>query len=267
MKTLKLFAAAAMILAAVACNSNKPAGKSADADSTGVAPVVMNVTPAKDLLPTKAEIDSVSYLLGINFGSMIKGYNMGDLNYNEIKKGMNDFINAKGNQRDTDFVKQFKINPEEMQRIINGFIEKRAAYTAAVNREAEVKFFNDLKKKDGVETSPTGLAYIIKDAGSENKPGPRDTVFVHYKLTLKDGTVIEEVSEDNPSVRLLLDRVIPGWTEGLQLIGEGGKATLYVPANLGYGERGANAIEPNSTLIFDIQLDSLKHFVQPEENE
>jgi FKBP-type peptidyl-prolyl cis-trans isomerases 1 len=266
MKTLNLFAAAAMIIAAVACNSNKPAGKTADADSTGVAPAVQNFTPAKELLPSKAEIDSVSYLLGINFGSMIKGYNMGDLNFNEMKKGINDFVHSKGNQRDTDFVKQFKINPEEMQRIINGFIEKRSAYTAAVNKEAEVKFFDEIKKKSGVESTPSGLAYIIKEAGSDNKPGPRDTVFVHYKLTLKDGTVIEEVSEDNPSVRLFLDRVIPGWTEGLQLIGEGGKATLYVPAELGYGERGANAIEPNSTLIFDIQLDSLKHFVQPEEN-
>ena len=63
---------------------------------------------------------------------------------------------------------------------------------------------------------------------------------------------------------LILNRVIPGWTEGLQLIGEGGKATLYVPAELGYGERGANGIEPNSPLVFDIQLDSVKHFVEPE---
>ena len=265
MKTLKLFAVSAMLIAAVACNSNKPAGKASGADSTGVAPAVQNPTTAKELLPSKAEIDSVSYLLGINFGSMIKGYNMGDLNFNEMKKGINDFVNSKGNQRDTDFVKQFKINPEEMQRIINGFIEKRAAYTAAVNKEAEVKFLNDIKKKSGVESTPSGLTYIIKEAGSDNKPGPKDTVFVHYKLSLKDGTVIEEVPASDPAVKLYLDRVIPGWTEGLQLIGEGGKATLYVPAELGYGERGANGIEPNSTLIFDIQLDSLKHFVAPAE--
>ena len=63
---------------------------------------------------------------------------------------------------------------------------------------------------------------------------------------------------------LTLDRVIPGWTEGLQLIGKGGKATLYVPAELGYGERGSNAIEPNTPLVFDIQLDSIKRFVPVE---
>ena len=63
---------------------------------------------------------------------------------------------------------------------------------------------------------------------------------------------------------LTLNRVIPGWTEGLQLLGEGGKATLYVPAELGYGERGSNAIQPNTPLVFDITLDSVKHFVEPE---
>ena len=72
----------------------------------------------------------------------------------------------------------------------------------------------------------------------------KDTVFVHYKLALKDGTVIEEVALEQPAVMLMLNRVIPGWTEGLQLIGEGGKATLFVPSELGYGERGSNGIDP-----------------------
>lgn len=265
MKTINLFAASAMLLAAVACSSNKPAGNGAGADSTAVAPVVENVVSAKGLLPSKSEIDTVSYLVGINFGSFIKGYNLGDLNYNEIKKGINDFINAKGNQTSPDFVKQFKVNPEEMNNILQAFIEKRNAYTAAVNKEAQAKFFDEVKKKAGVQSSPSGLAYLIKEAGNENeKPGAQDTVFVHYKLSLKDGSVIEEVTEDQPSVKLTLDRVIPGWTEGLQLIGKGGKATLYVPAELGYGERGSNAIEPNTPLVFDIQLDSIKRFVPVE---
>ena len=265
MKTIKLFAAAAMLVMFVACNSNKPAGKAGDADSTGVAPVVESTVSAKNLLPSKSEIDSVSYLLGINFGSMIKNYDMGDLNFNEMKKGINDFVHSKGNQRDTDFVKQFKINPEEMNRVISAFIEKRGAYTAAVNKEAQTKFFDEVKKKAGIQTSPTGLAYLIKEAGNDNKPGAQDTVYVHYKLSLKDGSVIEEVPEDQASVMLTLDRVIAGWTEGLQLLGEGGKATLYVPSELGYGERGANTIQPNTPLVFDIQLDSVKHYVAPEE--
>ena len=245
MKVFKYFAIAAVVLSAVACNSGKTAGVD------------------KNLVPSKGEIDTVSYLLGINVGSMIKGYNLGDLNFSELKKGIDDFVHAKGNQRDTNFVKQFKVNPEIMNEAMSAFIEKRAAYSAAVNKIAEDKYFDEVKKIEGVESSETGLCYVIKEAGSDEKPGPRDTVYVHYKLTLKDGTVIEEVPEDNPSVMLNLSRVIPGWTEGLQLIGEGGKATLYVPAALGFGERGSNAIEPNTPLVFDIQLDSLRRYVEP----
>ena len=74
--------------------------------------------------------------------------------------------------------------------------------------------------------------------------------------------MIEEVPETDDPVMLTLDRVIPGWTEGLQLIGVGGKATLYVPAELGYGERGSSAIGPNTPLVFDITLDSVTPFVE-----
>ncbi|MBO5635254.1 MAG: FKBP-type peptidyl-prolyl cis-trans isomerase [Bacteroidales bacterium] len=246
MKAIKIFTIAAVVFSAMACNSAKPAGV------------------ASDMIPSKGAVDSVSYLMGINLGSMIKGYNLGDLNFSEVKKGMEDFVNAKGNQRDTNFVKQFKINPEKISEIMNNFIEKRNAYTAAVNKAEQDKYFEEVKKIAGVQTSESGLCYLIKEPGSDVKPGPQDTVYVHYKLSLKDGSVIEEVPESDPSVMLTLNRVIPGWTEGLQLLGEGGKATLYVPAELGYGERGSNAIQPNTPLVFDITLDSVKHFVEPE---
>ena len=240
MKAIKIFAVAAVIISAVACNSNKPVA--------GV---------PKDLVPTKGEVDSASYLLGVNFGSMIKGYNMGDLNFSVMEKGMKDFIKAEGNPRDTNFVKQFKISPELLNQVISSFIEKRNAYTAAVNNLDQTKFFDEVKKMEGVQTTESGLCYLIKEPGSDVKPGPKDTVYVHYKLSLKDGSVIEEVPETDDPVMLTLDRVIPGWTEGLQLIGVGGKATLYVPAELGYGERGSSAIGPNTPLVFDITLDSV----------
>lgn len=260
---MKMFAAAAMALSIVACNSNKAAGKADGADSTAVAEVPQKPTSAKELLPSKASVDSVSYLLGIQLGSMIKNYNMGDLNFNMIKKGAADFVASKGNPRDEEFTKQFKVNPEEMNRIMNEFIQKRAEYVGAINKEKEEKFFEANRKKSGVQETESGLQYIITEAGSDVKPGAKDTVYVHYKLALTDGTVIEEVKEDQSAVMLTLNRVIPGWTEGLQLLGEGGKATLYVPSALGYGERGSNGIDPNTTLVFDIQLDSVKHFVEP----
>ena len=260
---MKMFAATAMVLSIVACNSNKVDGKADGADSTAVAAVPQKPANAKDLLPSKAEVDSVSYLLGIQLGSMIKNYNMGELNFGMIKKGAADFVASKGNPRDEDFTKQFKVNPEEMNRIMNEFVQKRAEYVGAINKEKEQKFFEANRKKAGVQETESGLQYIIAEAGSDVKPGAKDTVFVHYKLALTDGTVIEEVAADQSAVMLTLNRVIPGWTEGLQLLGEGGKATLYVPSELGYGERGSNGIDPNTTLVFDIQLDSVKHFVEP----
>ncbi len=259
-----MFAAAALVLSAVACNSGKADGKAEGADSTAVATTTVKPTSAKDLIPSKASVDSVSYLLGIQLGSMIKNYSMGDLNFNMIKKGASDFVAAKGNPRDEEFTKQFKVNPEEMNRIMTEFIEKRSEYVGAVNQEKERKFFDANRKKAGVQETETGLQYIIAEAGSEVKPtSSKDTVYVHYKLTLTDGTVIEEVKEDQDAVMLTLNRVIPAWTEGLQLLGEGGKATLYVPSELGYGKRGSNGIEPNTPLVFDIQLDSVKLFVEP----
>lgn len=263
MKTIKMFAAATMLLSAVACNSGNVSGKADGADSTAVAANTAKPTNVKDLLPSKASVDSVSYLLGIQLGSMIKNYSMGELNFNMIKKGAADFVASKGSPRDEDFAKQFKVNPEDMNRIMTEFIEKRGEYVGAVNKEKERKFFEANRKKAGVEETESGLQYIIKEAGSDVKPGKQDTVYVHYKLALTDGTVIEEVAEDKPAVMLTLNRVIAGWTEGLQLLGEGGKATLYVPAELGYGERGANGIDPNTTLVFDIQLDSVKHYAAP----
>lgn len=262
MKSLKFIAVALLLLAAVACNSNKTnSAKAEGSDSTAVQTETA-INP-ESLKPSKSLVDSVSYLLGINWGSMVKGYNFGDLNYREVKKGIDDFINSKGNQRDSNFTKQFKIDLKEMGEIINGYLEKRMAYIGAVNKIEEEKYFEANKAKEGVQETASGLQYIITEPGSSNKPGPKDTVYVHYKLANKDGEVIEEISPESKSARLLLNRVIPGWTEGLQLIGEGGKATLYVPSKLGYGERGSNGIEPNSPLVFDIQLDSLRHYVEP----
>lgn len=142
-----MLAATAMVLSIAACNSNKVDGKADGADSTAVAEVPQKPTSAKDLLPSKATVDSVSYLLGIQLGSMIKNYNMGDLNFNMIKKGAADFVASKGNPRDEEFTKQFKVNPEEMNRIMNEFVQKRAEYVGAINKEKEQKFLEPTSRR------------------------------------------------------------------------------------------------------------------------
>ena len=122
------------------------------------------------------------------------------------------------------------------------------------------------KTKPGVEVTESGLQYKIIEAGNPDlKPGPSDTVKVLYKGTLLDGTVFDETKEGAEPVTMLLNRVIPGWTEGLQLVGEGGKIQLVIPAELAYGEGGNQGIEPNSTLIFDVDLVEVHKFIPPVE--
>ena len=211
-------------------------------------------TPA-DFLPKKAEIDSVSYLLGVNFGSFLRGYNFGDkLNYRQIVRGIKDFMAAKGNPRSPDFGAELKHSPNSITPAFNAFLEKRRNYVAAHNKEEGEKFFAKNAAKPGVETTESGLQYKIVEPGSDVKPGPKDTVWIRYKGTLLDGTVFDQSPEGVDSVRMMLPRLIKGWQEGLQLIGEGGEIELYIPSELGYGERGSSNIEANSALIFNVEL-------------
>ncbi|MCQ2142823.1 MAG: FKBP-type peptidyl-prolyl cis-trans isomerase [Bacteroidales bacterium] len=236
MKAIKFIAAAALALAmAAACNN----------------------APKVDVeLPTAAEVDSASYLIGINFGYFIKANGFGeDLNFAQIKKGMMDFIKSEGDMNDEGFNDQFKIAPTEMNRIFGQFIEKKSAYTAAVNKAEGEAFLAKNKLADGVEVKMVGeseLQYKIIEEGNEVRAAAADTVWVNYKGTLIDGTVFDQ-NEGEP-VKMMLNRVIKGWTEGLQLVGEGGKIQLFIPAELGYGERKSGKIEAGSTLIFDVEV-------------
>lgn len=224
------------------------------------------VENVKDLLPSSSQVDSVSYLIGVNFGYFIKANNFGEklseLNMAQIKKGMQDFINAKGDQRDSTYNDQFRVSPEMMNEVFNSFIGKRNQYQGEVNRREGVAFLEKNRSAEGVQETESGLQYKILEEGSEVKAGPKDTVMVSYKGTLLDGTEFDASPEGQP-IRMNLNRVIPGWTEGLQLIGEGGKAILYIPSNLAYGERGNRGIAPNSTLIFEVEVAEVHPFVEP----
>ena len=247
MKSKNLFAVLMIGLALAAC-TGKPAGDKLP----------------KEFQPTKAEIDSVSYLLGINFGNFLKSFDFGsDLNYAEIVKGMKEFVNAKGDVNEPDFVNQFKIDPNKMNELFNGYLEKRHSGISMMNKQKGEKFLEANAKEDGIVTTDSGLQYRIIEPGNDVKPGPRDTVWVRYKGTLIDGTVFDEVAEDADPIRLTLNRVVAGWTEGLQLIGEGGKIDLYLPSDLGYGEQGNQAIGPNSALVFNVELTKVAPYVEP----
>lgn len=270
MKKTLFFAPVALTLMLAACAPKQASEPAEGAEATeAAAPAAEAVEKtAKDYAPSKKQIDSVSYLVGINFGSFIKGYNFGDLNYNEIKKGITDFLNAKGTQRSPEFGEQFKINPEVMNELFNAFLENRRMQTALENKEKGEKFLAANKSKSGVEVTPSGLQYKIIEAGSDVKPGPQDTVMVRYKGSLINGDVFDETPEDADPIRLIMNRVIPGWTEGIQLIGKGGKVQLYIPSDLGYGEMGSQgAIGPNEVLVFDVELTDVMPYVEPASEE
>jgi len=218
----------------------------------------------KEFQPSKATVDSVSYLLGINFGSFMANYDFGkDMNYSEIVRGIKDFVNAEGDFQDPDFVKQFKVDPNQMNDLFNRYLENRRQGVAAAAKEKSEKFLADNAKKADVVTTESGLQYKILEPGNDVKPGPQDTVWVRYKGTLIDGTVFDQVAEDADPIRLTLNRVVPGWTEGLQLVGEGGKIQLFIPSELGYGEQGTQGIPGNSALLFDVELTKVGKYVEP----
>ena len=247
MKTIKLFAAAAATLLLFAsCNSNKD--------------------PKVDVqLPSKSTVDSVSYLVGINFGYFIKANGFGEnLNLREIKKGMLDFINAKGDMHSEEFNDQFKIHPNEMNRLFDAYITTLREYTGAVNKAKGDAFLAGKFGEADVEKSESGLLYKIIEEGNEVRAEGKDTVWVNYTGTLIDGTQFDSNAESGEPVRMFIDRVVPGFGEGLQLVGEGGKIDLFIPADLGYGERGQGKIEPNSTLIFNVEITKIGKFVEEE---
>jgi len=210
-------------------------------------------------LPSAAQVDSVSYLIGVNFGYFIKANNfaenLDDLNFSQIKKGINDFINAKGQMGSEEFNSALEINPDMMQKVFGDFVAKRQSYVAAKNLAEGQAFLEKLYNKGGVQKTESGLMYEILQDGNDVKAGPTDTVYCHYTGTLIDGTQFDASDPEGDPVHFTLDRVIKGWTEGMQLVGEGGKIKLYIPSELGYGEMGAGPqIKPNSTLIFEVEI-------------
>ncbi len=158
------------------------------------------------------------------------------------------------------------LSEQEMRDTISGFQKTLMAKKAEAAKEAGEKnkkageaFLAENKKKEGVITLPDGLQYKILKEGTGKSPKATDKVKVNYKGTLVDGTEFDSSYKRGEPAVFQADKVIAGWTEILQLMKEGSKFEVYIPANLAYGERAAGAvIGPNSTLIFEIELLSIE---------
>jgi len=194
---------------------------------------------------TRAQIDSVSYAMGVNFGQSLKQANMDVINLDVLMDAVQDVFNGK----------ELRIEDKEVDGIIRSFMTNRREFMASKNLEEGLRFLLDNRKNTDIIELPSGLQYRIITQGSGIKPNAEDTVKVNYRGTLVDGSEFD--ASDEP-VTFPLDRVIEGWTEGLQELNEGTKAMLYIPAQMAYGERGSRTIAPNAVLIFEVELLEVK---------
>ena len=158
-----------------------------------------------------------------------------------------------------------KLTDEEINAEMMAFQEKMQAEqqaaaeaVATANAEEGAAFLAENAQREGVTVTESGLQYEIVEAGEGAKPGLDDTVEVHYRGTLIDGTEFDSSYQRGQTVSFGVTQVIAGWTEALQLMSEGAKYKLYIPSELAYGPAGAGqAIGPNATLIFDVELVSI----------
>jgi peptidylprolyl isomerase len=131
----------------------------------------------------------------------------------------------------------------------------RSKKAAAAGIEEGRIFLEKNKNEEGVKTTSSGLQYKVLEQGNGSEhPSAKSNVTVHYHGTLLDGTVFDSSVDRGQSISFGLNQVIPGWTEGVQLMVVGEKTRFYIPSNLAYGNRAAGAIKPGSALIFDVEL-------------
>ena len=146
----------------------------------------------------------------------------------------------------------------ELKRKVVAVQQKERAAEEKKNLEAGEAFLAKNANKDGVISLPSGLQYRVLEAGKGRQPKATDTVMVHYRGTLIDGTEFDSSYSRKQAATFRADRVIDGWREALSMMKEGAKWELFIPARLAYGKRGAGKIPPMSTLIFEVELLSIQ---------
>ena len=205
---------------------------------------------AADALDFEDQTTRVNYSLGYQIGGDFKRQGV-EMNAEAVVQGIRDALSEAKPQMDPAAMNETLI---ELKRKVVAEQQERRKKTEYARLAAGKKFLEENASKEGVITTDSGLQYKIVKEGSGKSPGSQDQVTVHYKGTLIDGKEFDSSYKKDEPASFRLDGVIKGWSEGLQLMKEGGKSQLFVPAELAYGNRGPLG---NYTLIFDVELISV----------
>ena len=195
-------------------------------------------------------MNKISYALGLGIAHQLKSMGIEDFSLEDFSQSVSDVLADKTPA----------MTNREAQELLNDYFQKKQKEDAE-KAIAEGKVFLEANgKREGVTTTKSGLQYEVLTPGKgERSPKATDTVVCHYEGRLVSGKVFDSSYERNQPAEFGLNQVIPGWTEGLQLMSEGAKFRFYIPYLLGYGEQGAGpSIPPYSTLVFDVELISVK---------
>jgi len=209
--------------------------------------------------PFKTKTERVSYCIGADIGSNMKRQGV-EVDPDILAKGLGDAL----------FDREVLIDEDARREILTAFsnemrekAQQRMKEMAETNKKAADEFLAENAKKEGVVTLPSGLQYKVITEGDGATPKRTDTVSTHYRGTLLDGTEFDSSHKRGQPATFPVGGVIKGWTEALQLMKVGSKWQLFVPPDLGYGERGSRNIEPNSALIFEVELLSIEEKPKP----
>lgn len=203
------------------------------------------VSQAAEKKELKTPKDRLSYSAGYDMALKIKESGV-DLDYDVVLQAARDVLKGR----------KTLMTRQEVGEAINAYRTDRKNELTEKNRKEGQAYLAENKKREGVVTLPSGLQYKVLKAGEGKKPGPEDVVTVQYRGKLVNDAEFDSSYMRGQPATFALNQVIRGWTEGLQLIQEGGKIQLVVPPDLGYGERGTpgGPIGPDAVLIFEIEL-------------
>ncbi|TFH50733.1 MAG: FKBP-type peptidyl-prolyl cis-trans isomerase [Lysobacterales bacterium] len=206
---------------------------------------------AQEAKPLTTNAERFSYGIGLQIGQQLKRQGLSGIDTGAIALAIEDVLQGRN----------LRVTMEEMQVAATAYQNERNAEklaAASKNKAAEEQFLKQNSTREGVVVLDSGVQYRILARGTGKPPTETDTVMVHYRGRLLDGTEFDSSYTRGEPTELGVGQVIPGWQEALQLMPVGAKWEVWIPASLAYGDQGAGTIGPNETLHFDIELIEIK---------